>query len=293
LTRLPANGIRCHDELGPDEPEPNRYGVHKVVDLAAGAGPENAAGAGQGIAGFGAVSAGGSRYHTGSHVDTEGPSLLTGFPSARELPPGFLTLGAFFEFGSGFYDTCNSFGNAAAVRGNGEMEYFGGGALGRMDFSRTGPGHFHAEASARLGRMTMGHDGTDLRDYRGRAASYSSKSAYYGLHAGLGYLWETTDETTFDLSHDGGAGAYAPHYESARNSLYPPARRGDTGEHGSFYFTQDPERNRFLAPTDRLDRNSPGLAAGFGYRLGDSADLTLKYSRLPGSGDVKALPIKV
>jgi outer membrane autotransporter protein len=43
------------------------------------------------------------------------------------------------------------------------------------------------------------YDGTGLRDYRGRAASYSSESAYYGLHAGLGYAWEMTEEATLDL----------------------------------------------------------------------------------------------
>jgi autotransporter-associated beta strand protein len=185
--------------------------LNQGADLAAGAGIENAAGAaksaagragpgtGHGIAAFGAVSAGWSRYNTGSHVNMKGFSLLTGFSSGRELPPGFLTLGAFVEFGAGFYDTYNSFGNAAAVHGDGETEYFGGGVLGRMDFSRTGPGRFHAEASARLGLTMTDYDGTGLRDYRGRAASYSSESAYYGLHAGLGYAWELTNEATLDL----------------------------------------------------------------------------------------------
>ena len=185
--------------------------LNQGADLAAGAGIENAAGAaksasgragpgtGRGVAAFGAISAGWSRHDTGSHVDMRGFSLLTGFSLGRELPPGFLTLGAFIEFGSGFYDTYNSFGNAAAVHGDGQTEYFGGGVLARMDFSRTGPGRFHAEASARIGRTMTDYDGTDLRDYRGRAASYSSESAYYGLHAGLGYAWEMTDEATLDL----------------------------------------------------------------------------------------------
>jgi outer membrane autotransporter protein len=38
-----------------------------------------------------------------------------------------------------------------------------------------------------------------LRDSRGRTADYDSSSAYYGLHAGAGYLWNITDAAALDL----------------------------------------------------------------------------------------------
>jgi autotransporter-associated beta strand protein len=183
--------------------------INQSADLAAGAGLEDAAAAARsasgragtayGISGFGAISGGFSRYHTGSHVDMKSLSLLTGLSIGRDLPSGFLALGAFVEFGSGSYDTWNSFGNAASVRGSGDTEYVGGGILGRMDFERSGPGRFHAEASARLGRVMTDYDGAGLRDHTGRFASYSSESPYYGLHAGLGYAREMTEKATLDL----------------------------------------------------------------------------------------------
>jgi outer membrane autotransporter protein len=154
---------------------------------------------GYGVATFGAVSGGHSRYNTGSHVDVSSLSLMTGFSWGAELKPGNLTLGAFFEYGNGSYETHNSFSNAASVKGDGDMYYLGGGILGRMDFINTGPGHFQAEAAARAGSLHNEYSSGDLRDFTGRKADYDSSSAYYGLHLGAGYLWEINDRASLDL----------------------------------------------------------------------------------------------
>ena len=86
----------------------------------------------------------------------------------------------------------NAFGGAGGTGA-------GGGLLARMDFAETGPGHFHAEASARLGVLNNDYDNDDMRDAFGRRASYDSDSAYYGLHVGAGYVWNLSDKADLDL----------------------------------------------------------------------------------------------
>ena len=176
------------------------------ADVAAGQGMDSAVAAarssaagGYGLAGFGALSGGSVRYNTGSHVDMHSLSLLTGLAWGTDIAPGRLTLGAFFEYGNGSYDTYNSFSNAASVDGNGNTHYLGGGILGRMDFINAGPGHFYTEASGRAGKVDNSYDSSDLRDATGREASYDSTSAYYGLHLGAGYIWNLTDKASLDL----------------------------------------------------------------------------------------------
>jgi outer membrane autotransporter protein len=127
-------------------------------------------------------------------------SLLTGLSWGADLAPGRLTLGAFFEWGNGSYDTYNSFSNAANIHGKGNIYHLGGGILGRMDFIHTGPGHFYAEASARAGGVHNEYTNGNLRDSMGHSAKgYDSDSAYYGLHLGTGYIWNITDKAALDL----------------------------------------------------------------------------------------------
>ena len=175
------------------------------ADLVAGRGMDSAVRASSGtddaerhgFAGFGALSGGSLRYNTGSHLDMNSLSLLTGLAWGIDLAPGRLTLGAFFEYGNGSYDTHNSFTNAASVDGN--AYYLGGGILARMDFVNIGPGRFYAEASGRAGKTHNEYDSSDLRDAAGRKADYDSSSPYYGLHFGTGYIWNINDAATLDL----------------------------------------------------------------------------------------------
>ncbi|MCL2000348.1 MAG: autotransporter domain-containing protein [Planctomycetes bacterium] len=150
---------------------------------------------GNGFGMFGGVSGGWSRYNTGSHVDMSSVSLIAGLAWGADLSPGRLTIGAFFEYGNGSYDTYNSFSNAASVNGDGDIYHLGGGVLGRMDFVN----NVYAEASARAGGVSNEYKNGDLRDAMGRKASYDSDSAYYGLHAGLGYIWNITEQASLDL----------------------------------------------------------------------------------------------
>jgi len=179
--------------------------VTQGADLIAGQGMMHAVNAargvgnGTGLGAFGAVSGGWSRYDTGSHVDVSSISLMAGLSKRVDTQPGHLVFGAFFEYGNGTYDTYNSFSNAASVHGDGDIYHLGGGIIGRMDFADAGKGHFYTEASARAGNVQNEYSNNDLRDFQGRVAQYDSSSAYYGIHAGAGYVWKVADKTTLDL----------------------------------------------------------------------------------------------
>ncbi|MDR2390139.1 MAG: hypothetical protein LBE84_00440, partial [Planctomycetota bacterium] len=169
--------------------------ANQGADLVAGAGLESAVFAGcpegrYGVNVFGAASGGRQRYRSGSRVDVAGWSFLTGFSKGTDTPAGCLTLGAFFEYGDGSYDTFNTFANAAPVRGDGDVRYAGGGVLGRLDFSAVGPGRFYVEASGRAGRVKNGYRNPDMRDALGRGTGFDYSAPYSGLHAGGGYAWK-------------------------------------------------------------------------------------------------------
>ncbi|GHU13804.1 hypothetical protein FACS189441_2030 [Betaproteobacteria bacterium] len=173
--------------------------VNRGVDLAADQGMdalwhETRAGA-QGRGAFAVLSGGSRRYKTGSHVDVDSFSLMTGIAGEMKLAPGELTLGAFFVYGEGDYDTYNSFANAASVRGKGDSDYAGAGVLGRLDFNGAngpGTGHAYAEASLQAGSVKTDFRSNDLTRYK-------SRSGYYGAHLGTGYVWTLADKAQFDL----------------------------------------------------------------------------------------------
>ena len=156
-----------------------------------------------GLVPFAVGQGGWSRYNTGSHVDVSGASMLTGLAwrqPINEGKAGSVLAGAFFEAGWGGYDSHNSFSNAASVKGDGDISYYGGGILGRYDFAPTGPGNVYVDASFRAGHVSTDFNSSDLVDNAGRKADYDSGSAYYGAHAGLGYVWNITDKASLDLS---------------------------------------------------------------------------------------------
>jgi outer membrane autotransporter protein len=184
--------------------------VTQGADLAAGPGMSEAVSAassaeqggtsaGYSLGSFGAVSGGKSRFSTGSHVDVSSVSLMAGLSYGTDITPGRLTLGAFFEYGSGSYNTFNSFTNAASVHGDGDVYSIGGGILGRMEFNDAGPGNLYTEASFRAGTVHNEYASADLRDNSGRIAAYESSSGYYGFHLGGGYEWNITEAASLDL----------------------------------------------------------------------------------------------
>jgi len=173
-------------------------------DLIAGPGMAAAVSAGlkeeekYGLELFGVASTGKMRYDTNPHLDLTSTHLLTGVSRGWELAQRRLTLGAFFEYGTGSYESQGVY-SRGPIRGDGSVRYAGGGILSRMDFAETGRGRFYAEASGRAGTVRNDFNSSGLSDFLGNDARFKSDSTYYSLHAGLGYLWNISERAMLDL----------------------------------------------------------------------------------------------
>lgn len=152
-----------------------------------------------------------NRYKTGSHADVDGFNMAVGLASGFEIANKHaVTLGAFFEYGRGTYDTYNSFATYASVHGDGDTHYTGGGILGRIDFAGTGLGlvdkldagqadGLYAEASFRAGHIDTDFDTNDILGITGGSSKYDSGADYYGLHGGVGYVMNFDERNSVDV----------------------------------------------------------------------------------------------
>ena len=141
---------------------------------------------------FALVQAASQRANTGSSIKVEGASTIMGLAYRPTNSP--LTIGAFFEGGWGDYDTHNSFSNAASVKGRGDTEYYGGGALIRYD-SLAG---FYVQATASLGQTSNDFRSKDII-IGANSAKYDSDSMYYSANVGVGYLLKITEKAELDI----------------------------------------------------------------------------------------------
>ena len=172
--------------------------VNQGSDLSSGSGMANAIGAARSsTASFSAMSGGSVRTETGSHVDVTGVSLLAGLSGTFELLDTMVVAAPYFEYGYGAYDTYNTFASGA-VHGTGDSFYFGAGVLAHMDLLETETGHAYVEGGARAGMAYNSFKSDDLVS-GGVSAQYDASSAYYGLNAGLGYVWNLTEESSLDI----------------------------------------------------------------------------------------------
>jgi hypothetical protein len=168
-------------------------------DLTAGEGMARALGATEGVSGtatFGATAGGTSRYHSGSHVDATGLSIMVGAAKRFPLAQGQWMAGVFVEGGYGSYDTYNDIAGQATVHGSGKSRYFGGGALVRRDWAADGQAGPYAEGSVRLGRVSS--DWGSRTMIGAGDASYDTAAMYYGAHAGVGYILPLSEKTALD-----------------------------------------------------------------------------------------------
>ncbi len=150
-----------------------------------------------GWAAFAAISGSGMRYHTGSHADVTGFSLMTGAARNFPAPDGDFLLGAFFELGYASLGTFNS-SEPGDINGRGHSRYLGGGLLTRFDVSASPLRGLYAEAAFRTGRLKMSWNSDDLTDNMDRAAAFDTSSPYYGGHAGMGYVRQITEKLRAD-----------------------------------------------------------------------------------------------
>lgn len=253
--------------------------VNQGADLVAGQGVGAAVAATRGpmptsgamINSFGTMAAGSSTYHTGSHVDVSGFSLAAGVAAGVKTAWGDLTVAPFFEYGSGSYNTYNSFNNAASVTGDGNTYYMGGGLLARLDFFKLGPGHFYTEGSARIGNVHNHYSNDDLQDGFGRSASFDADATYYGLHAGVGYVWNINEALALDM--------YSKYFWTRQEANSVTLSTGDPVE----YDAVDSNRLRFGTRMSYSvdERFSPYIGAAYEREFNGKAEATTYGYSIP------------
>jgi hypothetical protein len=229
-----------------------------------------------GMSAFALTSGGWSRYNTGSHVDVSGVSLLAGLAIGGDLPVGRITAGGFFEGGWGNYDSYNSFGSYASVKGSGDTSYVGGGVFGRLDLNNTGPGHFYGELSGRMGAQYTDFSSANLRDpIDDRKANYNLEGAYYGLHTGLGYIWDINESASLDLS-----GKYFwTHQEGGSVSILgDPFKFDDVNSHrvrtgGRFAYAVNEHFSPYIGAAYEYEFSGEAKATTYGRSI-EAPDLT-------------------
>lgn len=146
-----------------------------------------------GINTFARVSGNNSKYDTGSYVDINGWNGIVGVANTKEVNAGKLIYGAFFENGSGNYNTYNDF-NSMAFRGDGNVVYNGGGLAMRYDNADG----VYTEASLRAG-TAKNELSNALLDTHSNKHGYKTENAYYAAHIGIGKIIKLENDKTWDI----------------------------------------------------------------------------------------------
>ena len=146
----------------------------------------------EGINTFATVSGNNSKYDTGSYADINGWNSIIGIANTKEIGSDKLNYGAFFENGSGNYNTYNEIGGAS-FRGDGNVLYNGGGVMVRLDKENG----FYTEAAVRAGSV-KNEAGKNLSDGL-HTYDYETENAYYGGHIGIGKIFKLDNGKAWDV----------------------------------------------------------------------------------------------
>ena len=166
-------------------------GADMLVNQGIGAVKSNAADVGA-VYGFAMMGGSTSRYNTGSFVKANTYNIIAGVAQKTPVKNGDWHTGIYFENGHSNYNTHNESTDGAAVRGDGDATYNGGGIIARFD-SDSG---IYGEAGLRAGSIKNKFGGFS---YNGAAGGYEDKSTYYGAHVGLGKMIEVNKKTSLDV----------------------------------------------------------------------------------------------
>lgn len=134
----------------------------------------------------------------GSNLDFDTPNDLnvkgwSGIVGVGETTKDRVTYGMFFETGKGDYNTLAQ-QNTGYVRGDGELDYRGGGVLVRKD-NKNGT---YVEASLRAGRMDNELNDAVL-DGHNKLQGFDISSTYYGAHIGVGKIIPRGERESLDV----------------------------------------------------------------------------------------------
>ncbi len=144
---------------------------------------------------FAVIQGGYNSFDSGVETDVTSVSFVGGLAYNAYLNNSELLLGFFAETGTGSYNT-----SAGAIDSDGNINYIGGGLFARYEFN-TQNGLPYVEASARLGTLHNDYGSDDIIDPSTNAGiSYETDSMYYGMHLGLGYIWNINEQWALDMS---------------------------------------------------------------------------------------------
>ena len=132
---------------------------------------------------FGTIGGGKTRYDTGSRVDVDSMSLVTG--AVTRVTPEWMVAG-FIEAGFG-----NSESNAKGSTAEGDHDYYGIGAATRYRFDVP----FYVDGSLRFGMASTEFSGR----YTENSAHYDADSLYGSAHVGMGYVFDLTKTLSLDV----------------------------------------------------------------------------------------------
>lgn len=166
-------------------------GADMLVNQGIGAVKSNAADVGA-VYGFAMMGGSTSRYNTGSFVKANTYNIIADVAQKTPVKNGDWHTGIYFENGHSNYNTHNESTDGAAVRGDGDATYNGGGIIARFD-SASG---IYGEAGLRAGSIKNKFGGFS---YNGATGGYEDKSTYYGAHVGLGKMIEVNKKTSLDV----------------------------------------------------------------------------------------------
>ena len=146
----------------------------------------------EGINTIAIVSGNNSKYKTGSYIDINGWNNLIGIANTKEIGNDKLNYSAFFENGSGNYNTFNDF-DGNALRGDGNVVYNGGGMAVRFDKENG----FYTEAAVRAGSVK--NEVSNALSTGNSTCGYKTDNAYYGGHIGIGKTFKLENGKAWDI----------------------------------------------------------------------------------------------
>lgn len=132
---------------------------------------------------FGAIYGGTGKYHTGSRLDLDSATLITGISAMTEKQK--LAISAFVEAGWG-----DSEGHVNQAHAKADHNVYSFGTA--MRFFTDSPWYF--DASARLGVARFDYTG----NFATESVKFDHSGIYAALHGAVGYAYPITEDTTLD-----------------------------------------------------------------------------------------------
>ena len=132
---------------------------------------------------FCTIGGGKTRYDTGSRVDVDSMSLVTGL--VTRVTPEWMVAG-YVEAGFG-----NSESSTHGTSAEGSHDYYGIGLASRYRFNLP----FYVDGSLRFGTASTEFSGRYAED----SAKYDADSLYGSAHIGLGYVFDLADKVSLDV----------------------------------------------------------------------------------------------